>query len=77
MFAKTFEKHTIYTKVLLGFVRGKNLLSDSFVVSNLVEACCFVNLHEVGYVITICFVCFLVRCIMMCFNASKKMRILI
>ncbi|CAH1431146.1 unnamed protein product [Lactuca virosa] len=27
------------------------------------------KLHEVGYVTTICFVCFLVRCIMMCFNA--------
>lgn len=27
------------------------------------------KLQEVGYVTTICFTCFLVRCIMMCFNA--------
>ncbi|KAI0510153.1 hypothetical protein KFK09_010753 [Dendrobium nobile] len=30
------------------------------------------KLHEVGYVTTICFTCFLVRCIMMCFNAFDK-----
>ncbi|KAI3731714.1 hypothetical protein L1987_62903 [Smallanthus sonchifolius] len=30
------------------------------------------KLHEVGYVTTICFACFLVRCIMMCFNAFNK-----
>lgn len=30
------------------------------------------KLQEVGYVTTICFVCFLVRCIMMCFNAFNK-----
>ncbi|KAK1412119.1 hypothetical protein QVD17_33113 [Tagetes erecta] len=30
------------------------------------------KLHEVGYVTTICFICFLVRCIMMCFNAFNK-----
>lgn len=30
------------------------------------------KLHEVGYVTTICFVCFLVRCIMMCFNAFDE-----
>ncbi|KAL8255403.1 hypothetical protein R6Q59_033624 [Mikania micrantha] len=27
---------------------------------------------QVGYVTTICFACFLVRCIMMCFNAFNK-----
>nr|XP_043624806.1 tobamovirus multiplication protein 3-like [Erigeron canadensis] len=30
------------------------------------------KLQEVGYVTTICFICFLVRCIMMCFNAFDK-----
>ncbi|XP_014520866.1 tobamovirus multiplication protein 3 [Vigna radiata var. radiata] len=30
------------------------------------------KLQEVGYVTTICFLCFLVRCIMMCFNAFNK-----
>ncbi|KAK2994009.1 hypothetical protein RJ640_009884 [Escallonia rubra] len=30
------------------------------------------KLQEVGYVTTICFSCFLVRCIMMCFNAFDK-----
>ncbi|KAK9074420.1 hypothetical protein SSX86_007018 [Deinandra increscens subsp. villosa] len=30
------------------------------------------KLHEVGWVTTICFACFLVRCIMMCFNAFNK-----
>ncbi|KAI7739844.1 hypothetical protein M8C21_029954 [Ambrosia artemisiifolia] len=30
------------------------------------------KLHEVGYVTAICFACFLVRCIMMCFNAFNK-----
>ncbi|KAJ9563563.1 hypothetical protein OSB04_008723 [Centaurea solstitialis] len=30
------------------------------------------KLQEVGYVTTICFVCFLARCIMMCFNAFDK-----
>lgn len=30
------------------------------------------KLHEVGYVTTICFACFLVRCIMMCFNAFDE-----
>ncbi|CAL9109132.1 tobamovirus multiplication protein [Musa troglodytarum] len=30
------------------------------------------KLQEVGYVATICFSCFLVRCIMMCFNAFDK-----
>lgn len=30
------------------------------------------KLQEVGYVTTICFSCFLVRCIMMCFNAFNK-----
>ncbi|TYG46729.1 hypothetical protein ES288_D11G279400v1 [Gossypium darwinii] len=30
------------------------------------------KLQEVGYVKTICFTCFLVRCIMMCFNAFDK-----
>ncbi|XP_020581333.1 tobamovirus multiplication protein 3-like [Phalaenopsis equestris] len=30
------------------------------------------KLHEVGYVTTICFSCFLIRCIMMCFNAFDK-----
>nr|XP_043632361.1 tobamovirus multiplication protein 3-like [Erigeron canadensis] len=30
------------------------------------------KLHEVGYVTTICFVCFLIRCIMMCFNAFDE-----
>ncbi|XP_077231432.1 tobamovirus multiplication protein 3-like [Tasmannia lanceolata] len=30
------------------------------------------KLQEVGYVTTICFLCFLVRCIMMCFNAFDK-----
>lgn len=30
------------------------------------------KLHEVGYVTTICFTCFLIRCIMMCFNAFDK-----
>lgn len=30
------------------------------------------KLQEVGYVTTICFSCFLVRCIMMCFNALDK-----
>ncbi|KAH9784554.1 Tobamovirus multiplication protein 3 [Citrus sinensis] len=30
------------------------------------------KLQEVGYVTTICFTCFLVRCIMMCFNAFDK-----
>jgi hypothetical protein len=27
------------------------------------------KLQEVGYVTTICFTCFLIRCIMMCFDA--------
>ncbi|KAL1338845.1 hypothetical protein HN51_033422 [Arachis hypogaea] len=30
------------------------------------------KLQEVGYVTTICFLCFLVRCIMMCFDAFDK-----
>ncbi|XP_048429063.1 tobamovirus multiplication protein 3-like [Pyrus x bretschneideri] len=30
------------------------------------------KLQEVGYVTTICFTCFLVRCVMMCFNAFDK-----
>ncbi|XP_045825520.1 protein TOM THREE HOMOLOG 1-like [Trifolium pratense] len=30
------------------------------------------KLQEVGYVTTICFLCFLIRCIMMCFNAFDK-----
>ncbi|XP_058731219.1 tobamovirus multiplication protein 3 [Vicia villosa] len=30
------------------------------------------KLQEVGYVTTICFSCFLIRCIMMCFNALDK-----
>ncbi|XP_071685771.1 tobamovirus multiplication protein 3-like [Rutidosis leptorrhynchoides] len=30
------------------------------------------KLQEVGYVTTICFVCFLIRCIMMCFNAFDE-----
>ncbi|OWM78342.1 hypothetical protein CDL15_Pgr016066 [Punica granatum] len=30
------------------------------------------KLQEVGYVTTICFSCFLIRCIMMCFNAFDK-----
>ncbi|KAL4638169.1 hypothetical protein ACB092_03G130300 [Castanea dentata] len=30
------------------------------------------KLQEVGYVTTICFTCFLARCIMMCFNAFDK-----
>ncbi|KAK9935683.1 hypothetical protein M0R45_022772 [Rubus argutus] len=30
------------------------------------------KLQEVGYVTTICFTCFLVRCIMMCFCAFDK-----
>ncbi|TYI90924.1 hypothetical protein E1A91_D03G155900v1 [Gossypium mustelinum] len=30
------------------------------------------KLQEVGYVTTICFTCFLVRCIMMCFDAFDK-----
>ncbi|KAF7809574.1 zinc finger CCCH domain-containing protein 17 [Senna tora] len=30
------------------------------------------KLQEVGYVTTICFACFLIRCIMMCFNAFDK-----
>ncbi|KAM0960986.1 hypothetical protein ACFX13_020739 [Malus domestica] len=30
------------------------------------------KLQEVGYVTTICFTCFLVRCIMMCFNAFDE-----
>ncbi|RWR92885.1 tobamovirus multiplication protein 3-like protein [Cinnamomum micranthum f. kanehirae] len=30
------------------------------------------KLQEVGYVTTVCFACFLVRCIMMCFNAFDK-----
>ncbi|KAL2946372.1 hypothetical protein AAZX31_20G010100 [Glycine max] len=30
------------------------------------------KLQEVGYVTTICFLCFLVRCIVMCFNAFDK-----
>ncbi|KMT09108.1 hypothetical protein BVRB_6g132160 [Beta vulgaris subsp. vulgaris] len=30
------------------------------------------KLQEVGYVTTICFLCFLVRCVMMCFNAFDK-----
>ncbi|KAK9274518.1 hypothetical protein L1049_021767 [Liquidambar formosana] len=30
------------------------------------------KLQEVGYVTTICFLCFLVRCIMMCFNAFDE-----
>ncbi|KAJ8625591.1 hypothetical protein MRB53_034121 [Persea americana] len=30
------------------------------------------KLQEVGYVTTVCFSCFLVRCIMMCFNAFDK-----
>ncbi|KAB2624074.1 TOM THREE-like protein 1 [Pyrus ussuriensis x Pyrus communis] len=30
------------------------------------------KLQEVGYVTTICFACFLVRCIMMCFNAFDQ-----
>ncbi|KAB2005381.1 hypothetical protein ERO13_D11G246000v2 [Gossypium hirsutum] len=30
------------------------------------------KLQEVGYVTTICFTCFLVRCIMMCFNGFDK-----
>ncbi|KAI3923218.1 hypothetical protein MKW92_042883 [Papaver armeniacum] len=30
------------------------------------------KLQEVGYVTTICFLCFLTRCIMMCFNAFDK-----
>ncbi|XP_058090427.1 tobamovirus multiplication protein 3-like isoform X1 [Magnolia sinica] len=30
------------------------------------------KLQEVGYVTTICFFCFLVRCVMMCFNAFDK-----
>ncbi|XP_042394954.1 tobamovirus multiplication protein 3-like [Zingiber officinale] len=30
------------------------------------------KLQEVGYVATICFLCFLVRCIMMCLNAYDK-----
>ncbi|KAJ6429966.1 hypothetical protein OIU84_021387 [Salix udensis] len=30
------------------------------------------KLQEVGYVTTICFSCFLVRCIMMCFNAFDE-----
>ncbi|URE35671.1 Tobamovirus multiplication protein [Musa troglodytarum] len=30
------------------------------------------KLQEVGYVTTICFLCFLLRCIMMCFNAFDK-----
>lgn len=30
------------------------------------------KLQEVGYVTTICFTCFLIRCIMMCFNAFDK-----
>ncbi|CAL0329841.1 unnamed protein product [Lupinus luteus] len=30
------------------------------------------KLQEVGYVTTICFSCFLVRCVMMCFNAFDK-----
>ncbi|KAK4748923.1 hypothetical protein SAY87_015509 [Trapa incisa] len=30
------------------------------------------KLQEVGYVTTICFSCFLVRCIMMCFNAFDR-----
>ncbi|KAK7273957.1 hypothetical protein RIF29_15025 [Crotalaria pallida] len=30
------------------------------------------KLREVGYVTTICFLCFLVRCIMMCFDAFDK-----
>ncbi|XP_049385648.1 tobamovirus multiplication protein 3-like, partial [Solanum stenotomum] len=30
------------------------------------------KLQEVGYVTTICFSCFLIRCIMMCFNAFDE-----
>ncbi|XP_074275347.1 protein TOM THREE HOMOLOG 1-like [Silene latifolia] len=30
------------------------------------------KLQEVGYVTTICFTCFLIRCVMMCFNAFDK-----
>ncbi|XP_009597501.1 tobamovirus multiplication protein 3 [Nicotiana tomentosiformis] len=30
------------------------------------------KLQEVGYVTTICFSCFLIRCVMMCFNAFNK-----
>ncbi|XP_015063406.1 tobamovirus multiplication protein 3 [Solanum pennellii] len=30
------------------------------------------KLQEVGYVTTICFSCFLIRCVMMCFNAFDK-----
>ncbi|XP_074576264.1 tobamovirus multiplication protein 3-like [Curcuma longa] len=30
------------------------------------------KLQEVGYVATVCFLCFLVRCIMMCLNAYDK-----
>ncbi|KAK1385347.1 Tobamovirus multiplication protein 3 [Heracleum sosnowskyi] len=30
------------------------------------------KLQEVGYLTTICFTCFLIRCIMMCFNAFNK-----
>ncbi|CAK8578258.1 unnamed protein product [Lathyrus sativus] len=30
------------------------------------------KLQEVGYVTTICFSCFLIRCVMMCFNALDK-----
>ncbi|KAI3501763.1 hypothetical protein L1887_29771 [Cichorium endivia] len=30
------------------------------------------KLNEVGYVTSICFTCFLIRCVMMCFNAFNK-----
>ncbi|GJN20011.1 hypothetical protein PR202_gb07333 [Eleusine coracana subsp. coracana] len=30
------------------------------------------KLQEVGYVTTICFSCFLIRCVMMCLNAFDK-----
>ncbi|CAH1414981.1 unnamed protein product [Lactuca virosa] len=30
------------------------------------------KLQEVGYVTSICFTCFLIRCVMMCFNAFNK-----
>ncbi|MFQ6653731.1 hypothetical protein Gotur_024980 [Gossypium turneri] len=36
------------------------------------EVYIYINAVVVGYATTICFTCFLVRCIMMCFNAFDK-----
>ncbi|GJR79790.1 aldo-keto reductase family 4 member C10-like protein [Tanacetum coccineum] len=43
-------------------------------LSNVATVSCGIErpTQEVGYVTSICFVCFLIRCIMMCFNAFNK-----